>query len=320
MTTDTETTTTTETPASSSTTADTTTPADKSATSQNSDGKTTETPGGETTTETPWQDSLPDDMKTDPHLRRYKTVPELAKAFREQVKRQGVPPERQLVIPTKPASEAPDDWKPIHAALGVPDDPSGYKIELDPAAAADAPALADKLREWGVKNNVQAAQMQGTIDLLNELGKEAEAAETAAAEAAAVETEKALKEAWGGKFDTYKREIGKTIVDAAKANGIEADDAVAALEAEVGNNTVLARVFAHMLDRMAEPGAPEGEGGRTVSDRGMTPAQAQSAIDALHADAEKMKALNDAKHPQHKAVLAERARLFELRRGEQKAA
>jgi hypothetical protein len=69
------------------------------------------------------------------------------KAHLNLYKQRGVPAEKLLTIPDKPQDQAPDDWAPIHKALGVPDDPKDYKIELAPEAAADTPELANILRE-----------------------------------------------------------------------------------------------------------------------------------------------------------------------------
>lgn len=280
--------------------------------------KTGSTPAAETSaqaSDAPWQDSLPDDLKTNPLFRGYKTVDEAMKAHANLYKQRGVPAERLLTVPDKTPDQAPDDWAPIHKALGVPDDPKDYKIELAPEAAADAPELANVLRELGGKAKFQPAQMAAVIETLNTLGQKAAADEAAALDAETRTVTETLNKEWGAAAEGNRRAIGKLIRDAL---GGQIDEAAQAdLETKLGSNLTLSRVLAHAIGKMAEPEGPEG-GSSAPATRQLTPAAAQAAINALHGDAEKMKALNDRNHPQHKAVLEERRHLLAQARGEKR--
>lgn len=263
----------------------------------------------------PWQDSLPDGLKTDPLFRTYKDVAALAQAHAHLTKLKGASAAELLKIPSKPQDQAPEDWAPIHKALGVPDDPAEYKIELASEAAADTPELANILRELGGRAKFQPGQMAAVIETLNTLGQQSAEAEAKALEVETKETAAALDKEWGAAAEGNRRAIGKLIRDSL---GGQIDDAAAAdLETKLGSNVTLSRVLAYAIGKMAEPGAPEGDAARTET-RQLTPAAASSALNAFYADGEKVKALNDAKHPQHKAVLAERAGLLAMQRGEKR--
>lgn len=238
------------------------------------------------------------------------------KAHLNLYKQRGVPAEKLLTIPDKPLDQAPDDWAPIHKALGVPDDPKDYKIELAPEAAADTPELANILRELGGKAKLTPQAMSAVIETLNDLGKKAAEAETAQLAAQTKEVSDTLTKEWGAAAEGNKRAIGKLIRDALGGQVDEA--AMLDLETSLGSNLTLSRVLAHAVGKMAEPEAPEGAGREAGGAKQMTPAAATAALNAFHGDPEKMAALQNRNHPQHKAVLAERAGILAMQRGEKR--
>lgn len=259
---------------------------------------------------------MPDDLKTHPLFRGYKTPDEAMKAHLNLYKQRGVPAEKLLTIPDKPQDQAPDDWAPIHKALGVPDDPKDYKIDLAPEAAADTPELANILRELGGKAKFTPQAMNAVIETLNDLGKKAAEAETAQLAAQTKEVSDTLTKEWGAAAEGNKRAIGKLIRDALGGQVDEA--AMLDLETSLGSNLTLSRVLAHAVGKMAEPEAPEGGGREGGGAKQMTPAAATAALNAFHGDPEKMAALQNRNHPQHKAVLAERAGILAMQRGEKR--
>ena len=263
-----------------------------------------------TTTETPWQDSLPDGLKTDPLFRLYKSPEEAMKAHAALYKVRGIPAERLLTVPDKPADQSPDDWAPIHKALGVPDDPKDYKIELAPEAADDAAGLSDILRDLGGKAKLQPAQMDAIIGTLNELGKQAVEQEQAQLKAGGEAITAELKKEWGAAYEGNRRAIGKLLRDGAGGQLDEA--ALVGLETQLGNNKLLLNVLAYAVSKMAEPEAPEGS---TATKAALTPAGATAALNAFNANPEKVNAMRDKNHPQHAAVLQERASLLAQQRG-----
>lgn len=240
----------------------------------------------------------------------------LAKAHDHLTKLKGAKASELLRIPAKPRDQDPEAWAAVDAVRGVPADPAEYKIELAPEAAADAPELVGVLRELGGKAKFDPGQMNAVIETLNDLGKKAAEREAAADAAAAKEAEATLSKEWGAAAEGNKRGIGKLIRDAL---GGEIDEAAQAdLETQLGSNVTLSKVLAFALGKMAEPETPEGEGQRAAAGRQLTPTQATAALNAFYAEPEKMKALNDKKHPQHAAVLAERADLLAQQRGEKR--
>ncbi|MFC5346271.1 hypothetical protein ACETK8_15805 [Brevundimonas staleyi] len=263
----------------------------------------------------PWQDSLPKALAEDPLFRGYKTVDDLAQAHAHLTKLKGVPANELLRIPTKTQDQAPEDWKPIYAALGVPADVKDYKIELAAEAATDAPALEGVLRELGGKANLNQAGMNAVVETLNTLGKAAAEADAAALAATTKETTETLTKEWGAAAEGNRRAIGKLIRDA--MGGQIDEQAAADLETSLASNLTLSRVLAHAIGKMAEPETPGG-GGALPEAPQLTPKAATAALNAFYGDADKMAALNNRNHPQHKAVLAERAGLLAQQNGEKR--
>lgn len=289
----------------------------KKADAKGADGKPGDAKGGDGKAgdPPPWQDSLPKDLAENPLFRNYKTVEDALKAHLHLYKARGVPAERLLVIPDKPQDQAPEDWAALHKALGVPDDPKGYDIKLAPEAAADAPELEGVLRDLGAKAKLQPSQMAAIIDTLNSMGVQAAEAEAKALEKEAQATTAELDREWGAAAEGNRRAIGKLLVD---ANGGKLDEAALAdLTSKIGNSPAVARALAYAAQKMAEPGAPEGQGGGGQT-RQMTPAEATASLNVFYADKDKVAALNDRKHPQHGAVLQERAQLLAWQRGEKR--
>lgn len=271
--------------------------------------------GGPKPADTPWQDSLPKALAEDPLFRGYKTVDDLAQAHQHLTKLKGAPANELLRIPSKPQDQAPEDWKPIYAVLGVPSDVKDYKIALAAEAATDAPALEGVLRELGGKANLNQAGMNVVVETLNQLGKTAAEAEAAALAASTKETTETLTKEWGAAAEGNKRAIGKLIRDA--MGGQIDEQAAADLETSLASNLTLSRVLAHAIGKMAEPESPGG-GNPVPETKQLTPTAATAALNAFYADPEKTKALNDRNHVQHKAVLAERAGLLAQQNGEKR--
>lgn len=266
-------------------------------------------------------------MKTDPLFRTYQTVDDLAKAHAHLTKLKGATAAELLKIPSKPLDQAPDDWKPIMAAIGVPADVKDYKIELAAEAAADTPALEGILRELGGKANLNQLGMNAVVETLNDLGAKAAEADAKALEATTKETTDTLKKEWGAAAEGNRRAIGKLIREAseaavagitdpaAKAAAIE--QAAVDLETSLASNLTLSRVLAHAIGKMAEPENPGGENPLPETKQ-LTPTAATAALNAFYADADKTAALNNRNHPQHAAVLAERGALLAQQNGEKR--
>lgn len=252
-----------------------------------------------------WRDSLPDALKADLTLAKYNTAEDLARAHVHATKRLGASPEQLLVIPKDPADEAA--MGEIYDKLGRPKAATDYKIELSEKADDQDKAFVEGFRAVAHKAGLSQPQLAAAVGYLNEVTMNAAAEQEAASVAAQAATQAELKKEWGAKYDTYAKEIGNFLVTEGGQSLLDELNAKG-----LGNSIGLSKLLAKMMDKVAEPEAPGGEGGRpNVAGGAMTPVQAQAKLK----DLETNPALRDKLHPQHAAIMAERRQLLAFAEG-----
>jgi hypothetical protein len=148
---------------------------------------------------TTWLDTLPDDLKTHPTLTKYKTDVEAHKGHVELAKALGQRMDGMVKIPGEKAT--PEDWAAYRKALGVPEKPDGYTMTLPEGVAADPQTLA-AFRAEAHDMGLTPRQVERLVkfDLGRLQSMQRKQSETA--DAAYQASEKALRDSWGGEFDT----------------------------------------------------------------------------------------------------------------------
>lgn len=228
-------------------------------------------------------------------------------------KKLGVPADQLLRTPTDPNDKS--QYEAIYKALGAPDKPDGYQIDLGQGATdadkAVAQAFAAHMHAEGPfpPQAVAAAAAFWQKQVADQTAADLQAAADATK---AAETE--LRTAWGAAYDQNKAAIGKLLADHGGPDLVKELDA-----SGFGDSPKLAQFLAKLVDKMAEPG-PTADGQNADTPKVMTPGQAKAARLALEGDPVKSRALHDAAHPQHKAVVDERTRYFELEAAANRAA
>lgn len=253
----------------------------------------------------PWYEMLASEpLRANPSLQLFKNHDELANAYVSLEKRFGIDPARRIDLPADPADAKA--MREVWAKLGLPEKADGYGFKLDDKASDADKAMLGKFTEAAHAAGMPKAMAEASMKFWMEQTAAADQARADAFTAQAAEGKAALQKEWGGAYDQKAKEIGQALVKYGDA------DLVAELDGDkLGNYPNLARMIGKMLDRMAEPNAAGGEGGD--ADRGaraLTPNQAKAAVSVLESDPVKGKALRDAAHPMHKAVVAERLALL----------
>jgi hypothetical protein len=239
-------------------------------------GTTTATETTTTTTGTApeWLGTLPDELKGDATLTRYKSVEDLARGHLE-TKRLAM---SKLAIPGEGASD--EDWGKVWSALGRPEKADGYgEFGLDPL-----PATATKAEQ-----DARAAMVAGYQEQLHKLGVPGKlAGEIVKADIARIQGAQEAYYAKGAEeIAALKAELGgdyDTKVAAAKAVfaklGLPVEFADE-LDAKVGSAALL-KGFIKLAEATGEHGRVEGDGGQTgFGAAGGTP---QERINGLFAD------------------------------------
>ena len=152
-----------------------------------------------------WRAALPEDVRGDPSLQVFKDVGSLAKGFIDTKKRVGK--QQGIAVPGEKAT--PAEIEAFHKALGRPDAPDGYGIEMPGGDAVPKGVyLSEGLHKGFLGMAHQAGLTPGQAKALHGgflalLGEEAAGLEKAAdAEFEKVET--ALKGEWANKYDANK--------------------------------------------------------------------------------------------------------------------
>lgn len=250
------------------------------------------------------------DLKTHPSIvQNFKSPEDLAKAYVSLEKRFGVDPNRRIDLPADMNDK--DGMRAVYAKLGLPEKVDGYGIQLAGEATDQDKAFLGEALQSFHELGLPAPMAKGVFEFW--MGKVAAANEaSAAADAEAIRGgQEALQKDFGSAFETRTKEIRNLITK-------EADpDLAKALEGDaLFRHPNLAKFLGKLADRFAEPGAPGGGSGDAFTPgRPMTPTQATAALRALEGDPVKGKALTDASHPMHRAVIEERRGLLMMKDG-----
>lgn len=155
-----------------------------------------------------WTGGLNDEMKGYVQNKGFKGVTDVLESYRNYEKLQGVPQDRLLKLPENLDS---DEGRSIFEKLGRPKEATGYSIDI-PKEHGDE-KLASALREIGFKNNFTQKQMEGLVGWWN--GRQAETLKnnTAAQEAAKVQSEANLKRDWGTAYEQNKETVTRAAIN-----------------------------------------------------------------------------------------------------------
>lgn len=253
-----------------------------------------------------WEGFKDEGLKKSPVILRHKTVEDLARSLDHAEKRLGVPADQLIRKPSKP-EEMPD----VYRALGAPETPEGYKIDLpENASDEDKEAVASFAKHMHEKGPFPPDFVAAAVEWNNQQAEAATAALQQAQDAARTEGEAYLKKHLGASYDPDLTAVGKLLVDS-KIEGLKEE-----LDASgLGNSPRLIRFLHEQLVARAEPGELEGRNSGTGSGREFTPGEAKAQLAALNADPVKGIALRDRNHAMHRSVVKERDRLAALAEG-----
>ena len=236
-----------------------------------------------------WQEALPDDIKADVTLAKYK---EPADAHRALVDAQKFLGREKLPVPIDANDN--ETHTIIAKRLGMPDSVDGYKLPTDLDIPKDLPldeALVTDFKKVAHESRLLPAQVNALYKwfietqatAFNKFGED----KLAAGKAAETELRKETGAAYNQTIDLAQKVIS-TYGD---------DNVKSLLEEGAGNNLPLIKMFASIGKILSEDqlvGKP-----KTLE---MTPSEAQSELNKIQGDLKGP--LYDDAHPQHKEAVA----------------
>lgn len=252
-------------------------------------------------------EAFSDDLKNSPVVLRHKTPEDLARSLVAAEKKIGVPADQLIRKPTKP-----EEYADVYKALGAPETPEGYKIELpENATDADKDYAARFAQHMHEKGPFPPDMVKAVIEFVNADTLKTDADLVKAQETARAEAETFLKTELGAAYDPEMKAVG-TLLNKYGSKELQAELDRTGL----GDKQHLMLALQKIAQDIAEPGDKDLPGGRPSSQSAaMTPGQAKAARITLENDPIKGPALRDGSHAMHKAVVEERNRLFDYEAG-----
>lgn len=263
--------------------------------------------GGTGSQITDWRSSLPENLRGEKVFESIKgkdlaeALPNLAQQFVHAQKMVGAD---KIVIPGKDAT--PEQVAEYRKKLGVPEKPEDYALALPEGLTEDKvdKQFVDTWRKRLHAQGVPKAAAEAIIKdyLADNVAKNA--ADTKAAEDQAKAWQLEMKTKFGSKYDETVNMAQHALEHFKDEKLIEWLESTGA-----GNHPAVVEFFSKVGKLVSDDRvARGGSGSSTGAPR--TPAAAQAALNEFHQNSDKMKALFEKDHPNHEAVVKERADLF----------
>lgn len=228
-----------------------------------------------------WRHVIPENLRDEPCLSRFKDIGALAKSYVAAQKLIGA--ERIAV----PKSEDEASWQQLYERLGRPATPEDYKFKEDDSVGAD-PAIEKWFRSTahriGLTGKQAASMKTAWDDLTQEHRKEQEVKQAEAR----LTFERDMRREWGSAFEQKHGAAVRAVRRFAN------EEVVEQLEMMMGSSAAL-KFFSSVGEAIGEDRI-EGGGYHGF---GLDPGQARAQLDALHRDSQATEALLDRDHPRH---------------------
>jgi len=233
-------------------------------------------------------------LKTNPRIQGYKTVEAMAEGLLNLEKRMGIAPERRLDLPEK--LDDPKAMAAVWERLGAPAEAAGYGLKLaDDAPEADK-GLLDGFLKVATEAKMPKVHAEAALKFFAEQSAAAVKAAGEAKAAARAEGLAAIKKDWGAAFDTRSLQVGKFL------RQHFGDEFAKTLDADgMGDFPAFTLGIGKIIDAMGETEGGGLEVGGRPAGGVPTPTQAKAQLAILTAHP----AYRDARHPEHKRVVAE---------------
>jgi hypothetical protein len=251
--------------------------------------------GEQTTTQTNFQDLIPDEYRAEKSLENFKDMGDFVKSYLSAQKIVGAD---KIPVPNKFATE--DDWKAVFNKLGAPEKPEDYKYsfkegELDKDLVASFNVEAHRL-------GLLPQQAESLIKYYNNIteGSSIQAEEKAAE--TRLNTENELKREFGPQYakrlDQAKRLASSTLGNEFLENTFLQDGS------RLGDNIAVVKAFSQLADKLSEDEVVKGD-----TSSYMTAKDLQKEIASLQ---EEGSPFWDKQHPNHDRSVQEVFKLREL--------
>ena len=236
--------------------------------------------------------TLPEDVRSDPSISKFKDVGSLAKSYVNAEKLIGM---KRVAAPQDNWTEA--QWNEFYNAVGRPETIDKYEIPADIKLEEGLKFDDDMMK--GVRTELHKAgltgkQFKSTMALfMNYMNNQVKTAKTSN-ESSAATAINALKGEWGDKYE-MNVDLARSVLK--KFDGGE--EMQKYVEGSMGNNLPLIKFLAKVGAQFMESQGKGGKGDLPIRDE----TRAKSEIENLKTDKDFQEALGSARHPGHKAAV-----------------
>ncbi|GIW60560.1 MAG: hypothetical protein KatS3mg087_1626 [Patescibacteria group bacterium] len=247
-----------------------------------------------------WRQQLPKELRDHPALEKFKSPVDVVKSYIEVQKFIG---REKIPVPPKEGATQ-EDWDVVFKALGKPDSPDGYEIDLSQFADEEdeqVPVDEEVLNEFKQKAhelNLLPAQAQELVEWFVDKQKTAQKMLAEQSQREYQEAEAQLRKEWGRAYEEKVKKVQRLVKEFAD------EDVLEELQ-KFGNNPALIKFIANIADRLSNDAFP-GKGSSIYK----TPEEIQSEIRRMLAD--KNHPVNDQFHPEHKAAIEYLQNLYKM--------
>ena len=247
----------------------------------------------QTTTQTNFQDLIPDEYRSEKSLENFKDMGDFVKSYLSAQKIVGAD---KIPVPNKFSTE--DDWKAVFSKLGAPENPDDYKYSFKDGEVDQE--LVSSFNQEAHRLGLLPQQAESLIKYYNDMneGSSIEANEKAAE--TRLNTENELKKEFGPQYnkrlDQAQRLAASTLGSEFLENTYLQDGS------RLGDNIAVVKAFSELADKLSEDEVIKGD-----TSSYMTAKDLQKEISSLQ---EEGSAFWDKQHPNHEKAVQE---VFKLR-------
>ena len=248
---------------------------------------------GEQTTQTNFQDLIPDEYRAEKSLENFKDMGDFVKSYLSAQKIVGAD---KIPVPNKFATE--DDWKAVFNKLGAPEKPEDYKYSFKDGEVDKE--LLSSFNEQAHKLGLLPQQAESLIKYYNDMNEGSSIQAEEKATETRLHTENELKREFGPQYtkrlDQAKRLASSTLGSEFLNNTFLQDGS------RLGDNIAVVKAFSELADKLSEDEVVKGD-----TSGYMTAKDLEKEISTLQ---EEGSPFWDKQHPNHERTVQE---VFKLR-------
>ena len=206
--------------------------------------------GEQTTTQTNFQDLIPDEYRAEKSLENFKDMGDFVKSYLSAQKIVGAD---KIPVPNKFATE--DDWKAVFNKLGAPETPDDYKYNFKEGEVDQE--LVSSFNQHAHKLGLLPQQAESLIRYYNDMNEGSSIQAEERASETRLHTENELKKEFGPQYvkrlDQAQRLASSTLGNEFLENTYLADGS------RLGDNLSVVKAFSELADKLSEDEVVKGD-------------------------------------------------------------